>query len=73
MTFAAGGGWAGRMGVEVGQGFAALSPSAELVAANWSQVEQLGFDEMADGFSIGPFIDERLADAAGTDALALDA
>lgn len=63
MTFAAGGGWAGRMGVEVGRGFAALSPSAELVAANWGQVEQLGFDEMADGFSIGPFIDERLAEA----------
>lgn len=63
MTFAAGGGWAGRMGVEVGQGFAALSPSAEVVAANWSEVEQLGFDEMADGFSIGPFIDERLAEA----------
>ena len=60
MNFAAGGGWAGRMGVEVGPGFALPGGTAEDITANWDLVQRLGFEEMADGFSIGPYIDERL-------------
>ncbi len=63
MVFAAGGGWAGRMGVAVGQGFAQPGAAAEDVAANWDRVTALDFDEMADGFAIGPFIDAQLSDS----------